>query len=108
MFNFVLEMYQVFLFYSVRSLDAFVSYLRTRESVLRRHYTTNALLRGGSGLLSGGSGGTLIAALAPLANMPFNLDLLWQLKDMHRSFKRMEDMMSNEVDINPLLRHIQI
>ncbi|XP_077297144.1 uncharacterized protein LOC143918910 isoform X2 [Arctopsyche grandis] len=81
---------------NVRSLDAFVSYLRTRESVLRRHYTTNALLRGGSGLLSGGSGGTLIAALAPLANMPFNLDLLWQLKDMHRSFKRMEDMMSNE------------
>lgn len=81
-------------------MDAFVSYLRTRESVLRRHYTTNALLRGGNGVLAGGAGGTLIAALAPLANLPFNLDLLWQLKDMHRSFKRMEDMMSNEVIIS--------
>lgn len=86
-------------FFSVRSLDAFISYLRTRESVLRRHYTTDSLLRGGGGILTGSAGGALIGSLAPLANIPFNLDLLWQLKDMHRSFKRLEDMMSNDVSI---------
>lgn len=83
-------------FSSVHSLDAFISYLRTRESVLRRHYSTSSLLRGGPGAV-GGTLAPLNSALASLATITFSLDILWQLRDMHRSFKRMEDLMAHQV-----------
>ncbi|XP_066157352.1 uncharacterized protein [Euwallacea fornicatus] len=77
---------------NVRSLDAWISYLRTRESVLKKHYTADSLL-----LLSH-TGGTnlrtmldaMVAALQPLAFLPFQFDLLFEYKQLHLSFKRMD------------------
>ncbi|CAG9864129.1 unnamed protein product [Phyllotreta striolata] len=82
----------VFGLLNVRSLDAWTSYLRTRESVLKKHYTADSLLvlshTGGAdvrGLLD-----AMVAALRPLAFLPFQLDLLFEFKELHRSFKRMD------------------
>lgn len=77
---------------NVRSLDAWTSYLRTRESLLKKHYTADSLL-----LLSH-TGGTnlrtmldsMVAALQPLAFLPFQFDLLFEYKQLHLSFKRMD------------------
>ena len=77
---------------NVRSLDAWTSYLRTRESVLKKHYTADSLL-----VLSH-TGGTnvrtmldsMLASLQPLAFLPFQLDLLFEYKQLHFSFKRMD------------------
>ncbi|KAK5650643.1 hypothetical protein RI129_001672 [Pyrocoelia pectoralis] len=77
---------------NVRSLDAWTSYLRTRESVLKKHYNPNSLLllahTGGAavrGLLD-----TLIAALEPLALLPFHFDLLFEYRQLHESLKRID------------------
>ncbi|CAH0559334.1 unnamed protein product [Brassicogethes aeneus] len=82
----------VFGLLNVRSLDAWASYLRTRESVLRKHYTGDSLL-----LLSNTGGpnvrsilDAMIAALRPLAFLPFQLDLLFEYRELHMSFKRMD------------------
>ncbi|XP_045478169.1 uncharacterized protein LOC123683260 isoform X2 [Harmonia axyridis] len=82
----------VFGLLNVRSLDAWASYLRTRESVLKKHYDHDSLL-----ILShtGGSNvrvllDKLITALQPLAVYPFQLDLLYETKQLHMSLKRME------------------
>lgn len=82
----------VFGLLNVRSLDAWTSYLRTRESVLRKHYTGDSLL------LMSHTGGpnirslldNMIAALRPLAFLPFQLDLLYEYRELHMSFKRMD------------------
>ncbi|KAL1492038.1 hypothetical protein ABEB36_012540 [Hypothenemus hampei] len=77
---------------NVRSLDAWMSYLRTRESVLKKHYTADSLL-----VLSHTSGAnlrtmldTMVAALQPLAFLPIQFDLLFEYKQLHLSFKRMD------------------
>lgn len=82
----------VFGLLNVRSLDAWASYLRTRESILRKHYEPDSLL-----LLSHTSGAsvrslvdTLIAALQPLALLPFQFDLLFEYRQLHLSLKRMD------------------
>lgn len=84
----------VFGLLNVRSLDAWASYLRTRESVLKKHYDNDSIL-----LLShtGGSNvrvllDKLITALQPLAVYPFQLDLLYETKQLHMSLKRMETL----------------
>ncbi|KAL3279078.1 hypothetical protein HHI36_016592 [Cryptolaemus montrouzieri] len=82
----------VFGLLNVRSLDAWASYLRTRESVLRKHYDNDSLL-----ILSHTGGPNirtlidkLITALQPLAVYPFQLDLFYETKQLHMSLKRME------------------
>lgn len=82
----------VFGLLNVRSLDAWMSYLRTRESVLKKHYNSDSLLilahTGGAavrGLLD-----TLISALEPLALLPFQFDLLFEYRQLHQSLKRMD------------------
>ncbi|KAJ8979938.1 hypothetical protein NQ317_003680, partial [Molorchus minor] len=82
----------VFGLLNVRSLDAWMSYLRTRESVLRKHYTGDSIL-----LMSHTGGAnirtmldSMIAALQPLAFLPFQLDLLFEYTQLHLSFKRMD------------------
>lgn len=82
----------VFGLLNTRSLDAWASYLRTRESVLRKHYDPDALL-----LLSHTGGATvrslvdtLIASLQPLALLPFQFDLLFEYRQLHLSLKRMD------------------
>uniref|UniRef100_A0A6P7H870 Uncharacterized protein LOC114345508 isoform X1 n=2 Tax=Diabrotica virgifera virgifera TaxID=50390 RepID=A0A6P7H870_DIAVI len=82
----------VFGLLNVRSLDAWASFLRTRESVLKKHYTADSLLvmshTGGANIRS--LLDTMIAALQPLAFLPFQLDLLFEFKQLHQSFKRMD------------------
>ncbi|CAH1127170.1 unnamed protein product [Ceutorhynchus assimilis] len=77
---------------NVRSLDAWTSYLRTRESILKKHYTADSLLvvsnTGGTNLRS--MLDTMVAALQPLAFLPFQFDLLFEYKELHFSFKRMD------------------
>lgn len=82
----------VFGLLNTRSLDAWASYLRTRESVLRKHYDSDSLL-----LLSHTGGATvrslmdtLIASLQPLALLPFQFDLLFEYRQLHLSLKRMD------------------
>jgi hypothetical protein len=79
------------MFHSVRSLDAWARYLRTRESVLRKHYTAEGLL-----LLANTSGASvraladqLLASLQPLSLLPFKLDLLFEVRQLHHSLRRM-------------------
>ncbi|XP_031333740.1 uncharacterized protein LOC116163770 isoform X2 [Photinus pyralis] len=82
----------VFGLLNVRSLDAWTSYLRTRETVLKKHYNPNSLLllahTGGAavrGLLD-----TLISALEPLALLPFHFDVLFEYRQLHESLKRID------------------
>lgn len=82
----------VFGLLSTRSLDAWASYIRTRESVLRKHYDPDSLL-----LLSHTGGATvrslvdtLISSLQPLALLPFQFDLLFEYRQLHLSLKRMD------------------
>ncbi|KAJ8961767.1 hypothetical protein NQ318_021368 [Aromia moschata] len=94
----------VFGLLNVRSLDAWLSYLRTRESVLRKHYTGDSLLvmshTGGANIRSMLDG--MIAALQPLAFLPFQLDLLFEYQQLHLSFKRMD---SYHQPISPTHKH---
>ncbi|XP_060525717.1 uncharacterized protein LOC132701627 isoform X2 [Cylas formicarius] len=89
---------------NVRSLDAWTSYLRTRESVLKKHYTADSLLvtshTGGTNLRS--MLDAMIAALQPLAFLPFQLDLLFEYKQLHLSFKRMD---SYHQPLSPTRKH---
>ncbi|XP_030767612.1 uncharacterized protein LOC115891308 isoform X2 [Sitophilus oryzae] len=77
---------------NVRSLDAWTSYLKTRESILKKHYTADSLLvlshTGGANLRN--MLDAMIAALQPLAFLPFQFDLLFEYKQLHLSFKRMD------------------
>jgi len=81
----------VFGLLNVRSLDAWFGYLRTRESVLKKHYTPNSLLvmahtsQPARSLLD-----SLVALLQPLALFPFQLDLLFEYRQLHESLKRMD------------------
>ncbi|XP_018565929.1 uncharacterized protein LOC108906959 isoform X2 [Anoplophora glabripennis] len=94
----------VFGLLNVRSLDAWASYLRTRESVLRKHYTGDSLLvmshTGGANVRS--LLDAMIAALQPLAFLPFQLDLLFEYKQLHLSFKRMD---SYHQPLSPTHKH---
>ncbi|XP_069675487.1 uncharacterized protein [Periplaneta americana] len=81
----------VFGLLNVRSLDAWAGYLRTRESVLRKHYSAEGLL-----LLANTAGASvraltdqLLASLQPLSLLPFKLDLLFEVRQLHHSLRRM-------------------
>ncbi|KAJ3641779.1 hypothetical protein Zmor_028257 [Zophobas morio] len=94
----------VFGLLNVRSLDAWMSYLKTRESILKKHYCKDSLL------IMAHTGGlnvrtlldTLISALQPLALLPFQLDLLFEYRQLHLSFKRMD---SYQQQLSPTHKH---
>ncbi|KAI4459389.1 run and sh3 domain containing [Holotrichia oblita] len=82
----------VFGLLNVRSLDAWASFLRTRESVIKRHYEPGSLLLMS---LTGSASirsllDTLIASLQPLALLPFQFDILFEYRQLHQSLKRMD------------------
>lgn len=82
----------VFGLLNVRSLDAWASFLRTRESVIKKHYEPGSLLLMS---LTGSAAvrsllDTLIASLQPLALLPFQFDLLFEYRQLHQSLKRMD------------------
>lgn len=81
----------VFGLLNVRSLDAWMSYLRTRETILRKHYNPDSLLLLAQTQTSYRSLlDTLIATLQPLALLPFQIELLFEYRELHRSLKRMD------------------
>ncbi|XP_039750385.1 uncharacterized protein LOC120626771 isoform X4 [Pararge aegeria] len=80
---------------NAQSVDAWVSYVRTRESILAKHYDSDSLILAGCvgesrcrALLD-----TLLASLEPLRLLPFSLDLMFEMRELHRSFKRIENDM---------------
>ncbi|XP_045449486.1 uncharacterized protein LOC123658047 [Melitaea cinxia] len=80
---------------NAQSIDAWVSYVRTRESILSKHYDPDSLILAGCvgesrcrALLD-----TLLASLEPLKLLPFNLDLMFEMRELHRSFKKIESDM---------------
>ncbi|XP_034234685.1 uncharacterized protein LOC117641457 isoform X5 [Thrips palmi] len=81
----------VFGLLNVRSVDAWMGYLRTRESILRKHYGPEALLvlslRGGPSFHA--LTDSLLAALRPLSLLPFHLDLLFECRQLHQSLQRL-------------------
>ncbi|XP_052739812.1 uncharacterized protein LOC112043605 isoform X4 [Bicyclus anynana] len=80
---------------NAQSVDAWVSYVRTRESILAKHYDPDSLILAGCvgesrcrALLD-----TLLASLEPLRLLPFSLDLMFEMRELHRSFKKIENDM---------------
>uniref|UniRef100_A0A1E1WM19 RUN domain-containing protein n=1 Tax=Pectinophora gossypiella TaxID=13191 RepID=A0A1E1WM19_PECGO len=80
---------------NAQSVDAWVSYVRTRESVLAKHYGPDSIVLAGCvgeprcrALLD-----TLLASLEPLKLLPFSLDLMFEMRELHRSFKKIESDM---------------
>ncbi|XP_014214011.1 uncharacterized protein LOC106643406 isoform X3 [Copidosoma floridanum] len=77
----------VFGLLNLRALDAWFAYLCTRESILRKHYNNSSLL---VGALSCPNSRNLVEdflnILQPLAFCPFQLDLLYQYRQLHNSF----------------------
>ncbi|XP_033336769.2 uncharacterized protein LOC117226503 isoform X2 [Megalopta genalis] len=77
----------VFGLLNLRALDAWFAYLCTRESILRKHYNNNSLFV--SALANANARevvDTLLHRLNPLAFCPFQLDLLYQYRQLHNSF----------------------
>lgn len=72
---------------SVHGLDAWFGYLRTRESLLSKHYSDEGLLLSAcrSGSTVRGLVDLLITCIRPLAELPFKLDLLYECKQLHQS-----------------------
>jgi hypothetical protein len=69
--------------------------VRTRESILAKHYGPDSLMLAGCVgeprcrvLLD-----TLLTSLEPLKLLPFSLDLMFEMRELHRSFKRIESDM---------------
>lgn len=77
----------VFGLLNLRALDAWFAYLCTRESILRKHYNNNSLfVRAFSCGQSREIIDTFLDILQPLAFCPFQLDLLYQYRQLHNSF----------------------
>lgn len=77
---------------SVRGLDTWFSYLRTRESILRKHYLdTGILLSSSRGIMSDRQlTDNLLTTLKPLSEFGFKLDLLFECRQLHRSLMQLE------------------
>ncbi|KAG7163417.1 Iporin-like [Homarus americanus] len=75
---------------NIRSLDSWLSYLRTRESVIQKHYHPEAFLYL-SNTATKSLYDDLLLSLRPLALLPFNLDLLHEYKALHASLQKMEE-----------------
>ncbi|BES87436.1 RUN and SH3 domain containing 2 [Nesidiocoris tenuis] len=77
----------VFGLLNVKGLDAWVSYVRTRESILTKHYTdASVLLSASKGQAKSRSlTDQLINTLKPLCQCDFNLDLLFETRLLHES-----------------------
>lgn len=78
--------------FSVRGLDTWFSYLRTRESILRKHYVEQGIMLSSSkGIMSDRQlTDQLLAILKPLADLTFELDLLYECRLLHCSLMQLE------------------
>ncbi|XP_043581058.1 uncharacterized protein LOC122567046 isoform X2 [Bombus pyrosoma] len=89
----------VFGLLNLRALDAWFAYLCTRESILRKHYNNNSLF---VAALANASAREVVDALLhilnPLAFCPFQLDLLYQYRQLHNSFGSLNNHTINAVN----------
>ncbi|XP_076175070.1 uncharacterized protein LOC143150573 isoform X1 [Ptiloglossa arizonensis] len=101
----------VFGLLNLRALDAWFAYLCTRESILRKHYNNNSLF---VGALANTNAREVVDALLyilnPLAFCPFQLDLLYQYRQLHNSFGNLNNhtistVNFRNVDISPKEHH---
>ncbi|XP_043267782.1 uncharacterized protein [Venturia canescens] len=77
----------VFGLLNLRALDAWFAYLCTRETILRKHYNSNSLFVGALGCANAREVvDAFLNILQPLAFCPFQLDLLYQYRQLHNSF----------------------
>uniref|UniRef100_A0ABD2XDI0 Iporin n=1 Tax=Trichogramma kaykai TaxID=54128 RepID=A0ABD2XDI0_9HYME len=77
----------VFGLLNLRSLDAWFAYLCSRESVVRKHYkSSNLFVSALSCPASREVVDSLLNVLQPLIYCPFQLDLLYQYRQLHNSF----------------------
>lgn len=79
----------------MHALDAWFSYLRTRDGLLRKYYDNSGLL-----VLSNSAGAPvrvlmdqLIEIIEPLSSIQFNLDLLYQAKLLHSSLLNLNTLL---------------
>ncbi|XP_066600357.1 uncharacterized protein [Prorops nasuta] len=89
----------VFGLLNLRALDAWFAYLCTRESILRKHYKGNSLFV--SALANANTReimDNLLYILNPLAFHPFQIDLLYQYRQLHNSFGNMNNHIANAVN----------
>ncbi|XP_066905195.1 serine-rich adhesin for platelets isoform X4 [Halyomorpha halys] len=72
---------------NVHGMDAWMSYIRTRESILSKHYTEESLFLSASRghAKSRSLTDSLLAALKPLSRVDFHLDLLYETRLLHES-----------------------
>lgn len=72
---------------NVHGMDAWMSYIRTRESILSKHYTEESLLLSASRghAKSRSLTDSLITSLKPLSRVNFHLDLLYETRLLHES-----------------------
>ncbi|XP_006558771.1 uncharacterized protein LOC726949 isoform X7 [Apis mellifera] len=89
----------VFGLLNLRALDAWFAYLCTRESILRKHYNSNSLF---VAALANANAREVVDALLhilnPLAFCPFQLDLLYQYRQLHNSFGSLNNHTINAVN----------
>ncbi|XP_060820757.1 uncharacterized protein LOC132909751 isoform X3 [Bombus pascuorum] len=89
----------VFGLLNLRALDAWFAYLCTRESILRKHYNNNSLF---VAALANANAREVVDALLhilnPLAFCPFQLDLLYQYRQLHNSFGSLNNHTINAVN----------
>ena len=85
-----------------------MAYLRTRESIIRKHYSPDSLL-----VLSSCGGpqyraltDRLLAALRPLTLLPFRLDLLFECRQLHQSLQRLSQPAASPSALIRLVRSI--
>ncbi|XP_057324936.1 uncharacterized protein LOC130667410 isoform X1 [Microplitis mediator] len=90
----------VFGLLNLRALDAWFAYLCTRETILRKHYTSSSLFVCGIGCANSRKLiDNFLSILDPLAFCPFQLDLLYQYRQLHNSFSHVNNIITNDNNI---------
>ncbi|XP_048513456.1 uncharacterized protein LOC105688579 isoform X2 [Athalia rosae] len=86
----------VFGLLNLRALDAWFAYLCTRETILRKHYSNSSLFVSSLGCVNAREMvDTFLDILQPLALCPFELDMLYQYRQLHNSFGNINNHVTN-------------
>ncbi|XP_046436485.1 uncharacterized protein LOC124188126 isoform X3 [Neodiprion fabricii] len=86
----------VFGLLNLRALDAWFAYLCTRESILRKHYSRSSLFVSSLACVNAREMvDALLDILQPLALCPFQLDMLYQYRQLHNSLGHMNNHLTN-------------
>ncbi|CAG0913420.1 unnamed protein product [Notodromas monacha] len=86
---------------NIQSLRSWLCYLRTRESVIQKHFHPHAFLYGANSW-SRGLFDEMLSLLAPLSTQSFRFDLLYEYRRLHSSFQFMEEKMKHHMSADRL------